>query len=272
MTEFETYFRRYYTPLSRYVLRICHDPVEAEDIVQETFSTAWQKFSGSTLPVHFKSYLFRMAHNIAIDRLRASAPTETLEALEAATPIMAPEALEPDTAERDAALWRAIGRLPQRCRQVFLLSKRDGLSNAQIAEELSISVKTVENQMTKAFKALRSNLRRNIAVAAVAIAVAAMAALTVYYIVSSKAPEEPAPAPVEIPVEVPAVSPVSKKIEFRDASLLQVVAEIERLYGVKIADIPQEEIRVSISYEGTAEDVVATLNDLFDTRLQIVAE
>ena len=51
-----------------------------------------------------------------------------------------------------------VDGLPSRCREVFLMSKRDGLSNVEIAAELGISVKTVENQMTKAFARLRSAL------------------------------------------------------------------------------------------------------------------
>ena len=63
-----------------------------------------------------------------------------------------------DTSERDAVLWTAIDALPERCRDIFLMSKRDGMSNAGIAAELGISVKTVENQMTKAFSRLREAL------------------------------------------------------------------------------------------------------------------
>lgn len=60
-----------------------------------------------------------------------------------------------DTSERDAMLWRRIDALPDRCREVFLMSKRDGLTHKEISEELGISIKTVENQITKAFKSLR---------------------------------------------------------------------------------------------------------------------
>ena len=63
-----------------------------------------------------------------------------------------------DTSFRDARIWKAIDELPEKCREIFLMSKRDGLTNAEIAEEMNISIKTVKNQMTKAFARLRESL------------------------------------------------------------------------------------------------------------------
>lgn len=156
--EFETYFKRYYTPIGMYVLRMCGDTAEAEDIVQETFSAAWEKFAQEGLPEFFRSYLYRTAHNITIDRMRRYSPEKgNIQIQDIDETKLTDEAI--DTSERNARLWIAISRLPDRCRQVFLMSKRDGLSHAEIAEELGISVKTVENQITKAFKSLRSTLQ-----------------------------------------------------------------------------------------------------------------
>lgn len=156
--EFETYFKRYYTPIGMYVLRMCGDAAEAEDIVQETFSAAWEKFAQESLPEFFRAYLYRTAHNITIDRMRRySSEKEAIQIRDIDETELTDEAI--DTSERDARLWIAISRLPERCRQVFLMSKRDGLSHAEIAEELGISTKTVENQITKAFKSLRSALQ-----------------------------------------------------------------------------------------------------------------
>lgn len=156
--EFERYFKLLYTPLGMYVMRFCGDADETEDIVQETFSIVWQRFSDQEFPDNTKSYLYRVAHNITIDHLRRrntkelSRPLEEIGEME-----VSEEAI--DTSERDARLWIAISKLPTRCKQVFLLSKRDGLSHAEIANELNISTKTVENQITKAFKLLRDDLK-----------------------------------------------------------------------------------------------------------------
>lgn len=123
----------------------------------------------------------------------------------------------------------------------------------------------------KQFKALHSlsNLRRNIAAAAIGIAILATAAS--FYYLSSLADRtvtnEEIPAPV--PAQTMSPSLRSNTIEFHDASLKEVITEIERLYGVKVANLPEKEIRVTISYEGTAEDVIDTLNGLFDIDLKI---
>ena len=63
---------------------------------------------------------------------------------------------EIDTAERDARLWKAIDDMPPRRREIFLMCRRDGMSYAAIAEELGLSVKTVENQLTRATATLRA--------------------------------------------------------------------------------------------------------------------
>lgn len=65
---------------------------------------------------------------------------------------------EIDTSIRDAKIWKAIEELPEKCKEIFLMSKRDGYSNEEIADELGISIKTVKNQMTKAFSRLREAL------------------------------------------------------------------------------------------------------------------
>lgn len=155
--EFELYFKRFYTPIGMYVMRYCDNVEETEDIVQETFSVVWQRFKDKDLPESLKSYLYRVAHNITIDHLRRIKTKESCLILEE---IEDKEVMEEaiDTSERDARLWIAISKLPPRCKQVFLMSKRDGFSHAEIATKLNISTKTVENQITKAFKILRDDL------------------------------------------------------------------------------------------------------------------
>ena len=65
---------------------------------------------------------------------------------------------EVDPPVRDARSWKAIDELAEKCRGIFLMSKREGYSNEEIADELGISIKTVKNHMTKAFSRLREAL------------------------------------------------------------------------------------------------------------------
>ncbi|MDE6548229.1 MAG: RNA polymerase sigma-70 factor [Muribaculaceae bacterium] len=150
--EFDIFFRRMYLPLGMYALRIIDDAPSAEDIVEDAFTKAWQLIEEGKEISDFKSYMYRMVHNGCISFLRSKKETVGLE--------FVPEADEEavDTSERDAMIWKAIDELPDKCREIFLLSKRDGLSNDEIALQMGISVKTVKNQMTKAFSRLREAL------------------------------------------------------------------------------------------------------------------
>lgn len=150
--EFDKYFRKMYLPLGMYALRIVNDSDLAEDIVADTFSKLWQKVESGFEVENFQSYIYRAVRNNCITYLNHQTETISLDNI--------PEINEDiiDTSERDAKIWKAIDELPEKCRKVFLLSKRDGLSNEEIAEEMGISIKTVKNQMTKAFSRLRESL------------------------------------------------------------------------------------------------------------------
>ncbi len=152
-TSFRSEYEKLYMPLGMYALRIVGNVDDAQDIVQGAFTAAWVKVAAGAEIGNFKSYMYRAVHNAALSSLARSGAEEALG--DDNRPDVSEEDI--DTSERDAALWRAIDELPERCREVFLMSKRDGMSNAAIAEELDISIKTVENQITKAFAKLRGN-------------------------------------------------------------------------------------------------------------------
>lgn len=150
--RFESEFRKLYLPLGMYALRYVGDTDSAEDIVQNAFLKAWQAIGNGSDIADFKAFMYRCVRNECISFLRRQ---ERFVGIEGVPEV---EDTDIDTSERDARIWRAIDELPDRCREVFLLSKRDGLSNEEIAAELDISVKTVKNQMTKAFSRLRTAL------------------------------------------------------------------------------------------------------------------
>lgn len=150
--EFEIFFRRLYLPLGMYALRLVGDADAAEDLEQDAFMQAWMYIENGGEIENFSSFMYRTLRNACLKYLRDRHETLGEESI--------PEISEEDidTSLRDARIWEAIDGLPEKCREIFLMSKRDGLANDEIAEELGISVKTVKNQMTKAFSRLREAL------------------------------------------------------------------------------------------------------------------
>lgn len=135
-----------------YALRLVDDAVIAEDMVQDAFMKAWIYIEKGGEIDNFTAFMYRTLRNVCLSYLRDKRDMLGEEYI--------PEVEEEDidTSFRDAEIWKAIDCLPEKCREIFLMSKRDGLTNEEIADELEISVKTVKNQMTKAFQRLREAL------------------------------------------------------------------------------------------------------------------
>ena len=155
--EFEQTFKSLYKPLCLFALRYTERTDDAEDVVQQAFADVWDKNRAGDTIENLKAYLYRAVRNRSLSL--AAGPVE--EATEE-FPDVEDESEEERIyqSERDARLWDAIDRLPPERKRIFLLAKRDGLRYAEIAEELHLSVKTVENQIGKALKALRETAIR----------------------------------------------------------------------------------------------------------------
>lgn len=153
LNQFKKLFDKTYMLLCMYALRILGDTDAADDAVQQAMITVWQRLADGYELDNPRAYLYRAVRNESL-RILASSDSVRAEVVEAED--MTDDDI--DTSERDAALWQAIDRLPDRCREIFLACKRDGLSYAEIAAEMDISVKTVEAQMSKALGRLREAL------------------------------------------------------------------------------------------------------------------
>lgn len=155
--EFESSFKHLYRPLCLFALRYTEQVEEAEDIVQQAFTDVWDKNCTGMVISNLKAYMFRAVRNRSLAYATQPVKVQTTDEV----PDL--EDTSPDEemrgAERDARLWQAIDRLPPERKKIFLLSKRDGLKYQEIADELHLSVKTVENQIGKALKTLREALR-----------------------------------------------------------------------------------------------------------------
>ena len=157
MMKIDLAFQTYYRPLCLYAVHYLHDVDEAEDTVQDCFVRLLERtpsFSFSSQE-KLKSFLYASVRNACVDKLRRQQPVlQDVSPSDLSGSISDDEAMERSFSE--AELWTAIEQLPDRCREIFLMSKRDGLTYREIAEELSLSEKTVEHQVSKALKLLRS--------------------------------------------------------------------------------------------------------------------
>jgi len=157
-------FKQYYRPLCLYAAHYLNgDIVASEDIVQDCFVKLWQRDDSDRRNITDKrnisdkrAFLYTAVRNACIDTLRRQHPEMTsIDPSDLEGTISDEEAV--DRSEREAKVWEIINGLPDRCREVFLMAKRDGMTYNEIAEELDISVKTVEHQISKAMKKLRND-------------------------------------------------------------------------------------------------------------------
>ena len=157
--DFNDLFRYNYRPLCLYALHYLQDADLAEDIVQESYTALWEKLQEGSHVFNRKSYLYMMVRNRCLDHLRKKGiPTESLKPYDTYGIIDDDDAQE--RSQTEARLWTAIDSLPEKCREVFILSKRDDLKYEEIAEELGLSVNTVRNQISKALKVLKEGVHK----------------------------------------------------------------------------------------------------------------
>jgi RNA polymerase sigma-70 factor, ECF subfamily len=157
-TDFDALFLAHYAGLCQLAYRMIGSRAVAEDLVQDLFLAVWARRGGADLtdPV---PYLYTAVRNRAISHLRrerwrmSTLATRALELWR-----NRPDDDRNDAGDLASAIDRAIQELPQRRRQIFTLHREQHLSYAEIARTLDISIKTVETQMGRALKTLRTRL------------------------------------------------------------------------------------------------------------------
>lgn len=156
---FESFFKQHFKSLVFYAQRYVKDLDSAKEIAQNAFISLWEKRESIDLSKPVKTYLTVTVHNRCLNHIRDNKKFDT-ELLSNEYLIPASEYFE-DNIENDETMNRiysAIEELPEKCKEIFKLSRFDNMKYQQIAEALGISVKTVESQMSKALFHLRSRL------------------------------------------------------------------------------------------------------------------
>ncbi|MCP4311823.1 MAG: RNA polymerase sigma-70 factor [Bacteroidetes bacterium] len=159
---FEKLFFSFYPGLLRYAETLVRKSEIAEEIVQDVFYNVWKNRDSIRITQSWKSYLYRAVYNNSMMYLRKRRREFSLEeSLFTEQEGDSPDPFqELEYQEVSAIVSDILGVLPERTREIFLLNRQEGLKYREIAEQLSISVKTVEANMGKALKALRSSLEK----------------------------------------------------------------------------------------------------------------
>jgi RNA polymerase sigma-70 factor (ECF subfamily) len=160
--EFERMFGQYYEPLCRHANKILNDMDTAEDLVQEFFYQFWKNRASFTVRLSLKAYLYQSIRNNALHHLEHLAVRKAYENRIISESGADDEAqMQTETELNDLAdiVNKTLQRMPERCSRIFRMNRFDGRKYREIADILSISVKTVEADMGKALQMFRVSLR-----------------------------------------------------------------------------------------------------------------
>lgn len=160
-TAFEMIFKEYYQSLCRYANSFLSDREEAEEVVQASFIGIWEKRNTLQINTSLKAYLYQAIRNRCLNVIKHEKVKQQHAQHQV---VMMPNHDEAtaDTVlsnELEKKIYLAMQALPEQCRLVFKLSRFEELKYQEIADQLNISVKTVENQIGKALKIMREQLR-----------------------------------------------------------------------------------------------------------------
>ncbi len=157
---FEYIYSHYYDLLCNKAYRIIFDRSSAEDVVQEVILELWKRKDSISKETPVLAYLKRSVYNRSINYIKSKSYSfegeESIQSLEEDRISAIDQMIAIET---QVKIEDVIGQLPEKCRYVFTLSRFEEKSYKEIASDLDISVKTVENQISKALKFLRKKIK-----------------------------------------------------------------------------------------------------------------
>ena len=165
ISAFVDIYTTYYDALLNYADRLLNDMEAARDVVQQVYYKMWENRDTLNISLSVKAYLFKSVYHGSLNTLAHQKNIQKYEQEQMtdfyfSTVIQSPEAEEALwKSDIEQAIQEAIATLPEKCREVFVLSKIEGLKNREIAEKLNISVNTVKTQKRKAYAFLREELQ-----------------------------------------------------------------------------------------------------------------
>lgn len=162
LDSFEKLFHRFYPGLCNYAVSLVRKEEIAEEVVQDVFYNVWKNRESLRIQRTWQGYLFRAVYNNSMMYLRKARREFLMDdgvMLENESDTPDPSQLL-QLSEVTEVVSRTLEDMPERTREIFLMNRQEGLKYREIAERLSISIKTVEANMGKALKALRVSLQK----------------------------------------------------------------------------------------------------------------
>lgn len=159
-SAFEEVFKTYFKNLHAYACTIVKDEADAEEAVQQVFFKLWERAEHLSFSGSVAAYLYRAVHNQCLNQLKHQ-KVKANHQLHVAYSMKNESVNGPAkmiSKELEQKIREALNELPEQCRTVFQLSRFEEMKYREIADQLDISIKTVENQMGKALKQLRLKL------------------------------------------------------------------------------------------------------------------
>ncbi len=158
-SAFELLFKEFYRPLSVFALRYVSDLAIARDIVQNFFVHLFENRKSIIISSSLESYLYQSVRNRCLNHIkRVKTQKQHLDQYHDERKSFEDMEERIQETELEHTIFKIIESLPPQCQKVFSLSRVKGLSNSEIADQLNISKRTVETQISKALKVLRDKL------------------------------------------------------------------------------------------------------------------
>jgi RNA polymerase sigma-70 factor (ECF subfamily) len=159
LKTFEMVFRDYYKPLVRYGNTFLKDSDETEDVVQQVFVSLWEKRTQLDIHTSIRAVLYKSVQNACLNKIKHLKVRDTYaeEMMAVAVPEETSDPVQVN--ELNERIQQALESMPEQCGRIFKMSRFEQLRYQEIADQLGLSVKTVENQMGKALKIVREELK-----------------------------------------------------------------------------------------------------------------
>ena len=160
LSSYEIIFKRYYKVLFRFAFTYVRNDTVAEEMVQEVFLYIWEKRDRIEIQTTLKTYLYSAVKNKCLNYLNLELPKQQsmTDISDVMFSVSSGRKDEGENEQIKKHIQKAIDALPKKCRKIFILSRNAGMTYEEIAEELGLSKKTVENQIGIALKKLRELL------------------------------------------------------------------------------------------------------------------